>query len=85
MASPIADFVVALGTDGRVSSQGSIANALAHDKKLAAELAKEELELEKAEATVDEQTPEKAPKEDGKLVVEEEVEVGHAGWQASTS
>ncbi|KAH9907116.1 ABC transporter type 1, transmembrane domain-containing protein [Fomitopsis serialis] len=82
MASPIADFVVALGTDGRVSSQGSIANALAHDKKLAAELAKEELELEKAEATVDEQTPEKAPKEDGKLVVEEEVEVGHAGWQA---
>ena len=38
MASPIADFVVALGTDGRVISQGSIASALEHDKKLAAEV-----------------------------------------------
>ncbi|KAH9922615.1 uncharacterized protein B0H18DRAFT_1120791 [Fomitopsis serialis] len=65
MASPIADFVVALGTD-----------------ELAAEL-QGGAELEKAEATVDEQTPEEAPKEDGKLVVEEEVAVGHVGWQAS--
>ncbi|TFY68446.1 hypothetical protein EVJ58_g1015 [Rhodofomes roseus] len=82
MASPIADYVVALGTDGRISSQGSIANALERDRKLAAEVAKEEAEIEKAEATVDEQAPEEVPKEDGKLVVEEEVAVGHVGWQA---
>lgn len=86
MASPIADFVVALGTDGRITSQGSIASALEHDQKLAAEVAKEEAELEKAGATVDEQTPNEAPTQDtGKLVVEEEVAVGHVGWQASTS
>ncbi|EPT00314.1 hypothetical protein FOMPIDRAFT_1023884 [Fomitopsis schrenkii] len=83
MASPIADFVVALGTDGRITSQGSIASALEHDQKLAAEVAKEEAELEKAGATVDEQTPNEAPTQDtGKLVVEEEVAVGHVGWQA---
>lgn len=86
MASPIADFVVALGTDGRVISQGSIASALEHDKKLAAEVAKEEAEIEKAEATVDEQALDELPKQDsGKLVVEEEVAVGHVGWQASVS
>ena len=86
MASPIADFVVALGTDGRITSQGSIANALEHDKKLAAEIAKEEAEIEKAEATVDELATNDPPKQDsGKLVVEEEVAVGHVGWQASAS
>ena len=86
MASPIADFVVALGTDGRITSQGSIASALEHDKKLAEEVAKEEAEIEKAEATVDEHAPNEPPKQDaGKLVVEEEVAVGHVGWQASVS
>ncbi|KAH9840299.1 uncharacterized protein C8Q71DRAFT_703286 [Rhodofomes roseus] len=81
LASPIADFVVALGANGTISSQGLIANALEHDKALATEVAKEEAEIEKAEATVDEQVPEEAT-EDGKLVVEEEVTVGHVGWQA---
>ena len=83
MASPIADFVVALGTDGRISSQGSVANALEHDEKLAAELAKEEAEIAKEQATVDEQEPEPPKQDAGKLVVEEEVAVGHVGWQAS--
>ncbi|KZT67108.1 multidrug resistance-associated ABC transporter [Daedalea quercina L-15889] len=82
MASPIADFVVALGTDGRITSQGSIANALENNKKLAAEVAKEEAEIEKAETTVDDQGP-KPPRQDaGKLVVEEEIAAGHVGWQA---
>ncbi|EPS98690.1 hypothetical protein FOMPIDRAFT_1037403 [Fomitopsis schrenkii] len=84
MASPIADFVVALGTDGRITSQGSIANALEHDQKLAAELAKEEAHIEKAEATVEEQAPaEELSKQDiGKLVVDEEIAVGHVGLSA---
>ena len=86
MASPFADFVVALGVDGRITSQGSIANALEHDSKLAAEVAKEQADIEKAEETVDEQVPaEEPPKPDaGKLVVEEEIAVGHVGLQAST-
>ncbi|KAI0725238.1 hypothetical protein C8Q72DRAFT_853404 [Fomitopsis betulina] len=83
MASPIADFVVALGTDGRITSQGSIASALEHDQKLAAEIAKAEAELEKSEESIDEHTPNESPAQDtGKLVVEEEVAVGHVGWQA---
>ncbi|KZT67088.1 P-loop containing nucleoside triphosphate hydrolase protein [Daedalea quercina L-15889] len=82
MASPIADFVVALGTDGRITSQGSVANALEHNKKLVAEIAKEEAEIEKAEATVDDQEPELPKQDAGKLVVEEEIAVGHVGWQA---
>lgn len=86
MASPIADFVVALGTDGRITSQGSIASALEHDQKLAAEIAKAEAELEKSEESIDEHTPNESPAQDtGKLVVEEEVAVGHVGWQASAS
>ena len=87
MASPVADFVVALGVDGRITSQGSIENALEHDQKLAAEIAKEQEVIEKADATVDEQAPvEEQPKPDaGKLVVDEEIAVGHVGRQASTS
>ena len=83
MASPIADFVISLGTDGRITSQGSIANALNSNKKLAAEVAREEAEMEKAEATVNEQALEPPKQDAGKLVVEEEVEVGHVGRQAS--
>lgn len=87
MASPVADFVVALGVDGRITSQGSIENALEHDQGLAAEIAKEQADIEKAEATADEPVPaEEPPKQDaGKLVVDEEIAVGHVGLQASTS
>ncbi|KAH9945600.1 hypothetical protein B0H21DRAFT_822934 [Amylocystis lapponica] len=70
MASPIADFVVSLGSDGRLSSQGSLSKALAKDKKLSAEVAEESEEVTKADQEVDEPTEKKS---DGKLVVAEEV------------
>ena len=47
MASPIADFVVDMGPDGRIVSQGSLSNALAHDAKLMKELQQEQEEMEK--------------------------------------
>lgn len=84
MASPLADFVIALGINGRVTSQGSIACVLERDTELAAEVAQEEAKIDKVEAIGDDPTPkEKAEETTGKLIVREEVAVGHVGWHAS--
>ena len=83
MASPVADFVVSLGTDGRVVSQGTLSKVLAKDDKLSKELAAEQAEMAKAENEVDSVEPdeEAAPKKtDGKLIVEEEIAEGHVSW-----
>ncbi|CDO77193.1 hypothetical protein BN946_scf184747.g6 [Trametes cinnabarina] len=85
MASPIADYVVSLGTDGRIASQGSLSQVLAKDNKLLTELSEEQEELKKADTDVDHVDPddEAAPKKaDGKLVVAEEVAEGHVSWPA---
>ncbi|KAI0758154.1 multidrug resistance-associated ABC transporter [Fomes fomentarius] len=85
MASPIADFVISLGMDGRVQSQGSLSKILAKDDKLAEELAEAREEIKKAENEVDYVEPddENAPKKaDGKLVVAEEISEGHVSWTA---
>ncbi|PIL37563.1 ATP-binding cassette transporter [Ganoderma sinense ZZ0214-1] len=85
MASPIADFVVSLGTDGRVASQGTLSKVLAKDHKLSEEVAEEREELKKAEDEVDAVEPdsEDVPKKgDGKLVVAEEISEGHVSWSA---
>ena len=85
MASPIADFVVSLGSDGRILSQGSLSTALAKNKKLSAEMKEETDELKKADNDVDVVEPdEPAKKGDGKLVVAEEIAEGHVGWPART-
>ncbi|KAI0677672.1 hypothetical protein C8Q78DRAFT_1003851 [Trametes maxima] len=85
MTSPIAGFVVSLGTDGRIASQGTLSKVLAKDKKLAEELSEEQQEIAKAEHEVDYVEPddESAPqKSDGKLVVAEEIAEGHISWTA---
>lgn len=83
MASPVADFVVSLGTDGRIASQGSMSKVLAKDKGLSKEIDEENKVIEKAEHTVDDQQPvEESKKSDGKLIVAEEISVGHIGWPA---
>lgn len=88
MASPIADFVISL-RDGHIISQGSVSDALKEDQLLNEEFKHEEeaLELEEAEeAVADEDTsdPVAAPAKagEGKLVVAEEVAVGHVSWAA---
>ncbi|KAH9911177.1 P-loop containing nucleoside triphosphate hydrolase protein [Epithele typhae] len=86
MVSPIADFVVDMGADGRIVSQGSLSTALAHDTKLLKELKQDEEEMKKAsqelDAEEDEDEDQEAKKDAGKLVVEEETELGHVGWDA---
>ncbi|KAI0640442.1 P-loop containing nucleoside triphosphate hydrolase protein [Trametes meyenii] len=84
IVSPIVDFVVDMGSDGRILSQGTLANALARDSKLLREVNEENEEIEKAENEVDSEKPEDATAKQtaGKLVVAEEMEDGHVGWSA---
>lgn len=84
LAAPIAEFVVSLGSDGRVKSLGSLTSALEKDAKLSAYVAKEKSQIQKAEDVVIESKPESPEqKPTGKLVVAEEVSEGHVGWSAS--
>ena len=88
MASPIADFVISLH-DGHITSQGSIKDALKVDRELAEEFKhdeeaielddNEELEIGDRIDSVSE--PAKAGA-DGKLIVAEEIAVGHVSWKA---
>lgn len=82
MTSPIADFVVSLGSDGRVLSQGTLSKALATSRTLTKGLKAEEAELRKAEETVDGEVPEIPESKSGKLMVAEEVAEGHVSWSA---
>lgn len=88
MVSPIAKFVVAVGLDGRIASQGTLEQALATDSKLAAELKQEKEQIAKGEQVLDKPvTDEKlAPKPtEGKLIVAEEVALGRVSWPACKS
>src|ERR1700761_1814000 len=86
MVSEVADFVVSLGTDGRIASQGSVADALRSNPKLRIEAEKDEELEKKGEQVVDDTNPaddkETKPKKDGKLMVAEEVAEGHVDWPA---
>ncbi|KAI0655828.1 P-loop containing nucleoside triphosphate hydrolase protein [Cubamyces menziesii] len=87
MVSPIADFVVSMGSDGRILSQGSLLSALERDSKLMQELREEQEEIKKAEGEIDADDEDKfeddaAKQATGKLVVAEEMEDGHVGWSA---
>lgn len=81
----VATFVVSLSSDGQIASQGSVSDALAKNKTLAHEVEEDIQLIEKSEADVDEETsvpPPEKPKPSGKLVMAEEVAVGHVSWSA---
>jgi hypothetical protein len=85
----VANFVVSLGTDGRVVSQGSLSDALARDQKLSDEFEhdKELVELEQVEETIAEPivpvlVAEQNHQEDGKLILEEEIALGSVSKSA---
>ncbi|KAL1939038.1 hypothetical protein VTO73DRAFT_10298 [Trametes versicolor] len=84
MVAPIADFVVDMGADGHILSQGSLDNVLKHNSHLVKEVIEEREELEKAKREIDVEKPEDAVAKQtvGKLVVAEEMEDGHVGWSA---
>ncbi|PSR81333.1 hypothetical protein PHLCEN_2v6412 [Hermanssonia centrifuga] len=78
MASPLADFVISIGADGQLLSQGSIDAALAKDKRLAEEFKTEE-NMELNENKYEDEVLEA---KDGKLIAAEEVEEGHVSMGA---
>jgi len=85
MTSPIADFVVSLGSDGRILSQGTMSNALATSKALTKELKTEESGVRRAEETVDGEVPKVPEGKSGKLMITEEIAEGHVSWSACRS
>jgi hypothetical protein len=83
MASPIADYVVSIGPDGRVVSRSSVSDAVTKDKVLAAEMAKGTRAIKDEEERIDQEEPNAAVKQaDGKLIVAEEIAEGHVSWGA---
>ena len=86
MVSPIADFVVDVGPDGRILSQGTLENALARDSQLLKDIEHETEKLHEVDqdAEIDGEKTEdvNAQSSAGKLVVAEEIEEGHIGWAA---
>lgn len=83
MTSSIADYVVSLGLDGRVVSCGSVSDAVAKDKTLAAELVEGVRAIKDEEKRIDQEEPDATAKQaDGKLIVAEEIAEGHVSWDA---
>ena len=91
LTSSIADFVVSVGTDGRVHSQLSVSDALSTDNTLLKELEAEKEAIDKAEHEPDAENSAKATQVDaaeyphGKLIAAEEIAEGHVGWPAGMS
>ncbi|KII86381.1 hypothetical protein PLICRDRAFT_56093 [Plicaturopsis crispa FD-325 SS-3] len=90
LVSPIAGYVVSMGPDGKVISQGTVADVFASDVLFSAEYTEDQVvegdmknhadvgELEDGETR---QTGAHA-EADGKLIAAEEIEVGHVDWPA---
>ncbi len=75
-----------MAPDGRILSQGSLAKVLEQDSHLVKEVTEEHKEIDKAEKSANVEKPEDAVAKQsaGKLIVDEEMEVGHVGWTART-
>ncbi|KAF7377593.1 p-loop containing nucleoside triphosphate hydrolase protein [Mycena sanguinolenta] len=85
LVKPYTQFAISLGSDGKVLSQGSITDALVQDQELLARAALDHEILEKAQQEKNDgppSLPAKTAKKSGKLVVEEEIDIGRVGWPA---
>ncbi|KAK7048418.1 ATP-binding cassette transporter [Favolaschia claudopus] len=83
LTSKLADFVVSVGLDGRVHGRDSISDALAKDEVLTKEINDEAGVIETAIEELKFDTSADEPKKpDGKLIVAEEIEIGHVSWDA---
>jgi hypothetical protein len=78
LVGPVAQFVVSVGLDGSVRSQGTdIGTALSVDPILAAEVEHDKESLKK-----DDKQPPPEAAADGKLVLAEELAEGHITWKS---
>ena len=81
MTSHLADFVVSLGSDGRIIGQGPVADTIIQAPESLGEVEHKEREIEPEdeESTIDGESVEG----EGKLVAAEEAARGHISWEAS--
>ncbi|KAF8963043.1 multidrug resistance-associated ABC transporter [Flammula alnicola] len=80
LVSPVAKFIVSIGQDGAIKTQGmDIETSLASDPTLAAEVQLEQEEMEIANQEIPSLAKKEAPA-DGKLVLAEEIAKGHPIW-----
>ncbi|KAH9028058.1 hypothetical protein EDB83DRAFT_1910018 [Lactarius deliciosus] len=83
MATPLADYVVSLGKDGRIASRGSVSDALKKDKTLAQESVEGNRAIKDDEKKIDSEEPDETVKSaDGKLILAEEISEGNVSWDA---
>ncbi|KAF8592008.1 P-loop containing nucleoside triphosphate hydrolase protein [Ramaria rubella] len=83
MVAPIAHFAVSLSLDGRVVSQGTVSEAMAKNQTFLRQVAETNEITEKVEETVDNvEFNKKDQNAVSKLVMEEEIALGHVGWPA---
>ncbi|KAJ7119364.1 hypothetical protein C8R43DRAFT_1112474 [Mycena crocata] len=80
MAQPIAKYVISMGSNGHIHNHGPVSEALATDEVLADELDKDQQVLDQKLDEVDPSAAAAPP--DGKLIVAEEMEEGHVGWDS---
>lgn len=77
MVGPIAQFILSLGTGGRILNQGSVSDALVNNPTLVQEEEDEKEWIEKAEMEIDPST-EKKPS--GTLIAAENIAEGRVTW-----
>jgi ABC-type multidrug transport system fused ATPase/permease subunit len=85
LVAPVASFVVALGPEGRIVSQGSVSDAVARDSRLTKIMEMEAKTITKnaEELKLDEEAARDYAKDQkGKLIAEEEIAEGHVSWDA---
>ncbi|VDB84814.1 unnamed protein product [Peniophora sp. CBMAI 1063] len=84
LTRPIAEFVVAFGSQGAIVSRGTVDDALEKDDTLKHEFEEQAIVIEKTELeVVNTEEPDADSKPtDGKLIVEEEVQRGRVSWPA---
>jgi hypothetical protein len=83
LAAPVADYVISLGSDGRVLSQGSMSEALEQNSQLRKEIENERaLEKEEQKAVLSVEAEDESNIPSGKLIAAEEVVEGHVAWPA---
>ncbi|KAJ7069529.1 hypothetical protein C8F01DRAFT_1245729 [Mycena amicta] len=83
LTRPIADFIVTFGPDGRIQAQGTVSE-ISKREPIAAQIREEQKDLDKQQQVVDPKVPEdtKPKSADGKLIVAEEIELGHVSASA---
>lgn len=81
LAEQVSDFVVVLGLDGKIVSQGSMSEALKNSSRLRSEVRKQTKDDSSDDKDASE---EKGDEIKGKLILKEELEAGHLSWKAGT-